>query len=74
MASSTSFAASALLAFILCAAPWTAARAVDWSNSLLLSCRFTAWRTGEFNEYVYNFLKGFYVSPCAFEQRRVDML
>ena len=35
----------------------TAARAVDWSNSLLLSCRFTAWRDGEFNEYVYNFLK-----------------
>jgi UDP-MurNAc hydroxylase len=34
-----------------------AARAVDWSNSLLLSCRFTAWRDGEFNEYVYNFLK-----------------
>jgi UDP-MurNAc hydroxylase len=32
-------------------------RAVDWSNSLLLSCRFTAWREGEFNEYVYNFLK-----------------
>jgi len=34
-----------------------ARRAVDWSNSLLLSCRFTAWREGEFNEYVYNFLK-----------------
>jgi UDP-MurNAc hydroxylase len=32
-------------------------RAVDWSNSLLLSCRFVAWRDGEFNEYVYNFLK-----------------
>ena len=32
-------------------------RAVDWSNSLLLSCRFVAWREGEFNEYVYNFLK-----------------
>jgi len=32
-------------------------RAVDWSNSLLLSCRFVAWRSGEFNEYVYNFLK-----------------
>jgi len=35
----------------------TAQRAVDWSNSLLLSCRFTAWRSGEFNEHVYNFLK-----------------
>jgi UDP-MurNAc hydroxylase len=34
-----------------------AERAVDWSNSLLLSTRFVAWREGEFNEYVYNFLK-----------------
>ncbi|NND75912.1 MAG: Rieske 2Fe-2S domain-containing protein [Ilumatobacter sp.] len=34
-----------------------AERAVDWSNSLLLSLRFTTWRDGEFNEYVYNFLK-----------------
>ena len=32
-------------------------RAVDWSNSLFLSCRFRAWREGEFNEYLYNFLK-----------------
>ena len=32
-------------------------RAVDWSNSLFLSCRFTAWREGAFNEYLYNFLK-----------------
>jgi len=31
--------------------------AVDWSNSLFLSCRFTAWREGPFNEYLYNFLK-----------------
>jgi UDP-MurNAc hydroxylase len=34
-----------------------AQRAVDWSNSLLLSARFVAWRDGDFNEYVYNFLK-----------------
>lgn len=34
-----------------------ASRAVDWSNSLLLSCRFSAWRDGEFNEYLYNFFK-----------------
>ena len=33
------------------------AGAVDWSNSLLLSCRLTAWRRGPYNEYVYNFLK-----------------
>jgi len=31
--------------------------AVDWSNSLFLSCRFVAWREGSFNEYLYNFLK-----------------
>jgi len=31
--------------------------AVDWSNSLFLSCRFTAWREGSFNEYLYNFFK-----------------
>jgi UDP-MurNAc hydroxylase len=31
--------------------------AVDWSNSLFLSCRFTAWRSGDFNEYLYNFFK-----------------
>jgi len=34
-----------------------AERAVDWSNSLFLSCRFRAWRAGPFNEYVYNFFK-----------------
>jgi len=32
-------------------------RAVDWSNSLFLSCRFEAWRDGEFNEHLYNFFK-----------------
>jgi UDP-MurNAc hydroxylase len=30
---------------------------VDWSNSLFLSCRFSAWRDGEFNEFLYNFFK-----------------
>ena len=34
-----------------------AQRAVDWSNSLFLSARFTAWRDGDFNEYLYNFFK-----------------
>jgi len=34
-----------------------AARANDWSNSLFLSCRFSAWRRGPFNEYLYNFFK-----------------
>lgn len=32
-------------------------KAVDWSNSFFLSCRFIAWRSGEFNEYLYNFFK-----------------
>jgi UDP-MurNAc hydroxylase len=32
-------------------------KAVDWSNSLFLSCRFTAWRDGAYNEYLYNFFK-----------------
>jgi UDP-MurNAc hydroxylase len=32
-------------------------KAVDWSNSLFLSCRFTAWRDGPYNEYLYNFFK-----------------
>ena len=32
-------------------------QAVDWSNSLFLSCRFEAWREGEFNEHLYNFFK-----------------
>ena len=34
-----------------------AERANDWSNSLFLSCRFSAWRGGQYNEYVYNFFK-----------------
>ena len=32
-------------------------KSVDWSNSLFLSCRFGAWREGEFNEFLYNFFK-----------------
>jgi UDP-MurNAc hydroxylase len=32
-------------------------RAFDWSNSLLLSCRFSAWRAGDYNESLYSFLK-----------------
>jgi UDP-MurNAc hydroxylase len=32
-------------------------KSVDWSNSLFLSCRFSAWRSSEFNEHLYNFFK-----------------
>lgn len=42
-----------------------AERAVDWSNSLFLSCRFTAWRAGDFNEYLYNFFKSLSVERMA---------
>ena len=31
--------------------------AVDWSDKLFLSCRFSAWRAGAYNEYLYNFFK-----------------
>ena len=30
---------------------------VDWSDKLFLSCRFRAWRRGEYNEFLYNFFK-----------------
>jgi len=36
---------------------------VDWSNSLFLSCRFTATRIGQYNEFVYSFFK------CLSEER-----
>ena len=42
-----------------------AERAVDWSNALFLSCRFRAWREGEFNEYLYNFFKSLSVGAHA---------
>lgn len=45
-----------------------AERAVDWSNSLFLSCRFRAWRAGDFNEWVYNFFK----SLSAERMRRTE--
>ena len=36
---------------------------VDWSNSLFLSCRFSAHRVGPYNEFVYTFFK------CLSEER-----
>ena len=30
---------------------------VDWVNSLFLSCRFSAARIGQYNEYIYSFFK-----------------
>ncbi|MBI2710164.1 MAG: MBL fold metallo-hydrolase [Actinobacteria bacterium] len=37
--------------------------AIDWVNSLFLSCRFSAKRTGQYNEFVYTFFK------CLSEER-----
>jgi UDP-MurNAc hydroxylase len=36
---------------------------IDWTNSLFLSCRFSAHRIGPYNEYVYTFFK------CLSEER-----
>ena len=30
---------------------------MDWVNSLFLSCRFSAARIGQYNEFVYSFFK-----------------
>jgi UDP-MurNAc hydroxylase len=49
-----------------------AERAVDWSNSLFLSCRFRAWREGEFNEYVYNYFKS--LSPARMRRTEAEAL
>ena len=49
-----------------------AERAVDWSNSLFLSCRFRAWREDEFNEYVYNFFKS--LSPGRMRRTEAEAL
>jgi UDP-MurNAc hydroxylase len=38
-------------------------RVNDWVNSLFLSCRFSAGRIGQYNEYVYTFFK------CLDEER-----
>jgi UDP-MurNAc hydroxylase len=40
-----------------------AAHEIDWSNSLFLSCRFSAQRIGPYNEFVYIFFK------CLSEER-----
>ncbi len=45
-------------------------QAGDWSNALFLSCRFSAWREGPFNEYVYNFLKS--LSPERLERTEAE--
>jgi len=46
------------------------ARAVDWSNALFLSCRFRAWRRGDYNEFVYNFFKS--LSPARMARAEAE--
>jgi UDP-MurNAc hydroxylase len=46
-------------------------KAVDWSNSLFLSCRFTAWREGSYNEYLYNFFKSLSVERMRRAEQEV---
>jgi UDP-MurNAc hydroxylase len=48
-----------------------ASKAVDWSNSLFLSCRFSAWREGEYNEYLYNFFKSLSVERMRRAEQEV---
>ena len=45
-----------------------AQRANDWSNALFLSARFSAWRDGPYNEYLYFFFK----SLSAERMRRAE--
>ena len=46
-------------------------RAVDWSNNLLLSLRFTAWRPGEYCEELFSFLKALSPERVAVLERHV---
>jgi UDP-MurNAc hydroxylase len=46
-------------------------RAVDWSNSLFLSCRFIAWRDGAYNEFLYNFFKSLSVERMRRAEQEV---
>lgn len=46
-------------------------RAVDWSNSLMLSLRFRAWRPGEFCEEIFSFLKSLNPERMAELERHV---
>lgn len=49
-----------------------ARREVDWSNSLFLSCRFTARRVGSYNEFVYIFFKSLSVERIDYVENWYD--
>ena len=44
-------------------------RAVDWSNSLFLSLRFSAWRPGDYSEELFSFLKSLNAERLAVLER-----
>ena len=46
-------------------------QAVDWSNSLFLSLRFSAWRPGDFSEELFAFLKSLNAERLAVLERYV---
>jgi UDP-MurNAc hydroxylase len=46
-------------------------RAVDWSNSLFLSLRFSAWRPGEYCEELFSFLKSLNAERLAVLERHI---
>src|SRR5690606_20899267 len=46
-------------------------RAVDWSNSLFLSLRFSAWRPGDYCEELFSFLKALNTERLAELERYV---
>jgi UDP-MurNAc hydroxylase len=46
-------------------------RAVDWSNSLLLSLRFRAWRPGDYSEELFSFLKSLNADRLAVLERYI---
>jgi UDP-MurNAc hydroxylase len=46
-------------------------KAVDWSNSLFLSLRFTAWRPGDYCEELFSFLKSLNPERLAVLERYV---
>lgn len=46
-------------------------RAVDWSNSLFLSLRFSAWRPGDYCEELFSFLKSLNADRLAVLERYV---
>ena len=43
-------------------------RVEDWCNELFLSCRFTAYRAGKYNEFLYTFFKSLSVERMRYAE------